>query len=66
MKRNPCKNCPNKGCGTYHDECPEYQEFINYKKLDREDINKNKDFTRSSRKIAKGHWTWGKCKNVGY
>ena len=23
----PCKDCPKQGCGTYHDECPEYQEF---------------------------------------
>lgn len=21
-----CKNCDKKGCGTYHDECPIYQE----------------------------------------
>lgn len=23
----PCKTCERKGCGTYHDECPEYLEF---------------------------------------
>ena len=23
----PCKDCPKKGCGSYHDQCPEYQEF---------------------------------------
>ena len=27
MKIAPCKDCPKKGCGPYHDECPEYQEF---------------------------------------
>ena len=27
MKTAPCKDCPKKGCGPYHDECPEYQEF---------------------------------------
>ena len=24
---NPCKYCPRKGCGIYHDVCPEYQEW---------------------------------------
>lgn len=23
----PCKNCPNKGCGSYHDQCEEYQTY---------------------------------------
>lgn len=23
----PCKNCTRKGCGAYHDKCPEYMEF---------------------------------------
>lgn len=23
----PCINCPKVGCGSYHDICPEYQEF---------------------------------------
>lgn len=23
----PCKDCPNIGCGVYHDKCPEYQAF---------------------------------------
>lgn len=25
--KNPCKNCPRKGCGAYHDECPEYNKW---------------------------------------
>lgn len=25
--KNPCKGCPDMGCGTYHDKCPKYQEF---------------------------------------
>lgn len=24
----PCKNCPNKGCGTYHSQCEPYQAAI--------------------------------------
>lgn len=27
MKIAPCKDCPRKGCGAYHDECPDYQAF---------------------------------------
>ena len=25
--KNPCMDCPNNGCGVYHDQCPEYQAF---------------------------------------
>lgn len=27
MLEAPCKNCPKKGCGSYHDICQEYQDF---------------------------------------
>lgn len=27
MKRPPCKDCERKGCGSYHDECPEYLKW---------------------------------------
>ena len=27
MLEAPCKNCSKKGCGVYHDKCPEYQEY---------------------------------------
>lgn len=27
MIQVPCKNCPAKGCGSYHDECEKYQEY---------------------------------------
>ena len=33
----PCKDCPKKGCGVYHDKCPEFQE---YKR--KTDIEKNR------------------------
>lgn len=29
----PCKDCPRKGCGTYHDECPDYKKW----KMEEED-----------------------------
>lgn len=28
MSRSPCADCPRKGCGVYHDTCPEYQEWV--------------------------------------
>ena len=27
MLEAPCKNCPKKGCGAYHDICQEYQDY---------------------------------------
>lgn len=29
MKKDncPCKDCEKKGCGAYHDECENYQQF---------------------------------------
>lgn len=30
MKVTPCKDCPRKGCGSYHDKCPEYQKWKAY------------------------------------
>ncbi len=28
---NPCKDCDNKGCGVYHDECEPYQKYLEEK-----------------------------------
>lgn len=25
--KGPCKDCENKGCGSYHDRCEKYQEY---------------------------------------
>lgn len=30
MKPAPCMKCENRGCGTYHDVCPEYQDYKKY------------------------------------
>ena len=35
---NPCKNCENKGCGTFHDECEPYQNYLQEKEI----INKKR------------------------
>lgn len=36
--KHPCKDCSNSGCGPYHDECEEYQEF----KAEMDEVNKNR------------------------
>lgn len=28
----PCKDCENKGCGVYHDQCEEYQKYVEWRK----------------------------------
>lgn len=35
--KNPCWNCPNVGCGTYHDKCPEYQAYRHGKEKEYEE-----------------------------
>ena len=32
----PCKDCPDVGCGSYHDICPKYQEFKKQKRIEYE------------------------------
>ena len=27
----PCKDCENKGCGTYHDQCEKYQQYVEWR-----------------------------------
>ena len=36
----PCKDCPRKGCGSYHDKCPEYQEYKTATKKESEEKKK--------------------------
>ena len=40
----PCLNCPKVGCGSYHDICPEYQE---YRKLKEQEYKKNWQFNQT-------------------
>ncbi len=37
---SPCKNCPNKGCGSYHSQCEDYLKFK--EKVDKENQNRLK------------------------
>lgn len=36
----PCKNCPKRGCGAFHDECEAYKDYTaKQNKLKRGDKN---------------------------
>ena len=62
----PCTKCENKGCGTYHDKCKPYKEYVKYRKDNKADLNKRYDFTRKVRKIGKNHRGWDHQQNIGY
>lgn len=52
----PCKDCPKKGCGRYHDECPEFQEF----RRSREEVYKERSLHNSKNTPvrAKKRYMW--------
>lgn len=50
---NPCMKCEKRGCGTYHDVCPEYQKFVKYKQNESKAYRDRYEFTRSKRKLKK-------------
>lgn len=39
----PCKECEKKGCGTYHDQCEEYQKFVKWRTYVNSNERKEKD-----------------------
>ena len=39
---NPCRNCPDKGCGAYHDICPEYNKWKREEEEKRKRIKEGK------------------------
>ena len=45
MKEAPCRDCPRKGCGSYHSECPEYQAFQKERAEVRDWLRKENDRT---------------------
>lgn len=42
MKETPCKRCERKGCGNYHDKCPEYQQWKRSVEEEKAIVNENK------------------------
>lgn len=43
----PCKDCERKGCGTYHDTCPEYRAYR--EKVDEVHRKYNVDYDKMAR-----------------
>ena len=33
--KNPCIDCENKGCGSYHDECERHKEWKDFERVRR-------------------------------
>ena len=63
----PCKDCPKKGCGSYHDLCVEYNKYKRAKqkanKAERDD--KPLHFFRKKRLFNKGDYvSYGKANYV--
>lgn len=49
----PCKNCKNKGCGSYHDICEKFQTWrkkIEKKRENERDFHKKMDTMSESKK----------------
>lgn len=62
MKKPPCEKCPKKGCGAYHDVCPDYLEWAKNEKINRTEtmvvtgakphMERSKSFRRSKNNIV--------------
>ena len=33
----PCKDCDKKGCGSYHDQCEPYQQWMQYREAKKQE-----------------------------
>ncbi len=42
MRKAPCADCEDKGCGEYHSQCKRYIEWSNKRVVERENIYKMK------------------------
>lgn len=62
MEKSPCADCPKKGCGAYHDICPDYQPWAKNMKDSKNSIKdtyttkphmeRSKSFRRSKNNIV--------------
>ena len=41
----PCKNCPDKGCGAYHDVCPKHQKWKAEEEARKQKIKESNKYT---------------------
>lgn len=51
----PCKNCPKKGCGAYHDVCEAYQAF-RQKRATSKTKTQRRDSSQITHFIGLGGW----------
>lgn len=59
MTKCPCKDCENKGCGSYHDECEPYQKFRKGRennKSEIEDYSKMNGIKKRAYLTKRGYW----------
>jgi hypothetical protein len=56
----PCKDCENKGCGSYHSQCERYIEYAKWKKrineLERNDKQLKYNIKERRNKWNKKSW----------
>lgn len=43
MKMAPCKDCPKKGCGSYHDKCSDYLEYKRNLEREKQQFKEKRD-----------------------
>lgn len=53
---SPCKDCPKKGCGSYHSECEQYIEFQ----------KRNAEWNKKVLEQKERYFTRAKLKDMGY
>ena len=53
MKKCPCSECLQQGCGQFHDVCHDYKKWCNELKADKNDVNKKFSINRQWEKLGK-------------
>lgn len=46
MRVSPCKYCERKGCGSYHDECTDYLEWVEESKKYRKPLEQHRNYVK--------------------
>lgn len=53
MKFAPCKKCEKSPCGVYHDECPDYQGWLEYKEKYMKAKRQDGEYLRYKKEIVR-------------
>lgn len=51
----PCANCERKGCGSYHDECKKYKEFVKHRESEKA-FNKRRKVGGRLQYLSSSQW----------